>query len=313
MPLENEELLMTQVPESARLDAVAGVVTAFRPTAHLVDNVASLLEQLSTVVVVDDGGGEGFEHIFESIVDAGAVVVRLESNSGIAAALNAGIRRAREFAGIEHIVTVDQDSLLPVGYVRELLNAAASARSAGVQPGLVSPARIHGNPVKRAGTRNGVLLGKEPIQSGLLIPTTTLDAIGDFWDGLFIDLVDTEYYFRAVDAGLPTVLANTEFDHSLGTMVDANVFGQAVRLAGSRNLKVRIAATWRYYYIFRNRILVGRQYVRRHPAWVLGGILSDLRHLVFVTILAPGRTGRLSAALAGIRDGMRGNSGRAHS
>lgn len=305
---------MSHVSEpAARLATVAGVVTAFRPTAHLVDNVTSLLEQLSTVVVVDDGGGDGFEDIFKSLVTAGAVVVRLESNSGIAAALNAGIGRAREFPGIEHIVTVDQDSLLPPGYVQELLNAAASARAAGIEPGLVSPARIHGNPVKRAGSRNGVLLGKEPIQSGLLIPLTTLDAIGEFWDGLFIDLVDTEYYFRAVDAGLPTVLADTEFDHSLGTMVDAKVFGKAVRLGGSRKLKVRIAATWRYYYIFRNRILVGRQYIRRHPAWVLGGIASDMRHLVLVTILAPGRTPRLSAALAGIRDGLRGASGRAHS
>ncbi|MEV8147162.1 glycosyltransferase [Arthrobacter sp. NPDC080073] len=296
---------------STRLASVAGVVTAFHPTPHLVENVASLLKQLSTVVVVDDGSGEGFDHIFGAVAEAGAVVLTLESNSGIAAALNAGIARARSSAGIEHIVTVDQDSLLPDDYVQKLLSASASARSAGVQPGLVSPARIHGNPVKRAGTRRGVVLGREPIQSGLLIPTSTLDIIGNFWDGLFIDLVDTEYYFRALDAGLPTVLADTEFDHSLGTMVDAKVFGRTVRVGG-RNLQVRIAATWRYYYIFRNRILVGARYVRRHPVWVVVGVLTDLRHLAFVTVLAPGRTARLASAISGIVDGVRGDCGRKH-
>ncbi|MFH5878077.1 hypothetical protein [Arthrobacter sp. NA-172] len=45
---------------STRLSHVAAVVTAFRPTAHLVENVSSLLRQLTTVVVVDDGGGPAF-------------------------------------------------------------------------------------------------------------------------------------------------------------------------------------------------------------------------------------------------------------
>ncbi|MEW1820479.1 glycosyltransferase [Arthrobacter sp. NPDC080031] len=296
---------------STRLANVAGVVTAFHPTPHLVENVASLLKQLSTVVVVDDASGEGFDHIFGAVAEAGAEVLTLESNSGIAAALNAGIARARTIADVEHILTVDQDSFLPAGYVQKLLGASESASSAGVRPGLISPARIHGNPVKRAGTRHGVVLGREPIQSGLLIPTSTLDRIGNFWDGLFIDLVDTEYYFRALDAGLPTVLADTEFDHSLGTMVDARLFGRAVHVGG-RNLQVRIAATWRYYYIFRNRILVGARYARRHPAWVVGGVLTDLRHLAFVTVLAPGRIARLASAISGIADGVRGDSGRKH-
>lgn len=309
MPLESEGSMSHLTGPVSRLTTVVGVVTAFRPTAHLVDNVASLLEQVSAVVVVDDGGGAGFEDIFESLGRAGAVVVTLQFNSGIAAALNAGIKRARQFPGIEHVVTVDQDSLLPSGYVQELLNAAASANAVGIKPGLVSPGRIRGNPVKRSASRNGVALGKEPIQSGLMIPVTTLDAIGDFRDELFIDLVDTEYYWRAVDAGLPTVLADTEFDHSLGTMVDAMVFGRPMRLRG-RNLQVRTAASWRYYYIFRNRILVGRQFLPRHPTWVLSGVILDLRHLILVTLLAPGRRVRLAFAVKGIRDGLRGNTGR---
>ncbi|WP_427130212.1 glycosyltransferase [Pseudarthrobacter sp. S9] len=289
--------------------AVSGVVTAFRPTTELISNVDSLLRQLAAVVVVDDGGGPGFDHIFAALADAGAVIVRLAENSGIGAALNAGIRRARESGSPEYVLTVDQDSHLPGGYIRALLDAAVAARAAGIEPGLVSPSRIHGNPVKRAGSRNGVALGKEPIQSGLMIPVATLDAIGGFWEELFIDLVDTEYYFRALDAGLPTVLAKAEFDHSLGTMVDASLLGRIVE-AGGRPLKVRIAATWRYYYIFRNRLLVSRRYATRYPAWVAAGIWTDLRHLLVVTVLAPGRSARLGFVFRGIVDGLRGRSGR---
>lgn len=290
---------------------VAGVVTAFRPTAELAGNVESLLRQLSLVVVVDDGGGPGFDDVFAALAEAGAVVLRLAENSGIGAALNAGIRRARETGNPDYIVTVDQDSHLPAGYIRALLDAAVAARAAGVKPGMVSPAKIHGNPVKRAGSSNGVALGKEPIQSGLMLPVSTLEAIGGFWEELFIDLVDTEYYLRALDAGLPTVLADAEFDHSLGTMVDARVLGRGISLGG-QPLQVRTAATWRYYYIFRNRILVSRRYAARHPGWVAAGAWTDLRHLLVVTLLAPGRLARLGFAARGIADGLRGRSGRGH-
>ncbi|MET3808942.1 glycosyltransferase [Arthrobacter sp. UYEF3] len=288
---------------------VAGVVTAFRPFPEIVSNVESLLRQAAVVVVVDDGSGPGFDHIFAALAEVGAVVLRLEANSGIGAALNAGIHKAREIGDPEYIVTVDQDSYLPAGYVQALHSAAAGAKTSRIEPGLISPANIHGNPVKRKGSRNGISLGKEPIQSGLMIPVATLDAIGEFSEELFIDLVDTEYYYRALDAGLPTILADTEFDHSLGTMVDARVFGRSVAAMG-RPLKVRIAATWRYYYIFRNRLLVGRRYFSRHPAWVAAGIWTDLRHLLVVTLLAPGRSARLKSVFYGIADGLRGRSGR---
>jgi rhamnosyltransferase len=91
-------------------------------------------------------------------------------------------------------------------------------------------------------------------------------------------------------------------------MVDARVFGHAVRVRG-RPLKVRTAATWRYYYIFRNRILVSRRYATRNPLWVASGTWADIRHLLVVTLLAPGRSARLGFAVRGLTDGLRGRSG----
>lgn len=289
--------------------AVACVVTAFRPSPQLHLNVTALLSQSYSVIVVDDGSGPGYEGVLEAVAAAGAEVVRLPVNSGIAAALNRGINHARNDSAIRYIVTVDQDSLLPPGYVDALLDGEASARAAGLVPGLISPARIHGNPVMSRGTRNGIPIGKEPIQSGLMITTEALDALGGFREELFIDLVDTEYYLRAISAGWPTVLADAEFNHSLGTFVEARVLGRPV-IFKAKPVKVRIAAPWRYYYIFRNRLHLAREYGLRHPAWLLAGCWADIRHLAVVTALAPGRAARLRAAAAGLADGLRGRSGR---
>lgn len=311
MPSEDDAPTTRSGRPKVRSD-VACVVTAFRPSPQLVGNVQALLAQTDRVIVVDDGGGPGFEDIFADVAAAGADVITLAANSGIGAALNRGIRRARADGKVRYVVTVDQDSLLPPGYIESLLAGEQLARKHGIVPGLVGPARIHGNPVMSRGTRNGVVLGKEPIQSGLMLTAEALDKLGDFQEELFIDLVDTEFYLRALDAGCPTVLAETEFDHSLGTFVEARIFGRPIPLRG-QPLRVRIAASWRYYYIFRNRILVSRQYVRRHPAWVAAGYWTDFRHLALVTALAPGRLARLTAALSGIKDGLLGRTGkRAH-
>ena len=291
------------------LSEVACVVTAFRPSPDLVQNVASLLSQAGKVVVVDDGSGPGYEDTLAEVATAGADVVRLPHNSGIGAALNRGVERARQSGAIRYIVTVDQDSVLPPGYVQALLSGEEAARAQGITPGLIGPARIHGNPVMSSGTHHGIVLGKEPIQSGLMVTTEALDHLGAFREELFIDLVDTEYYLRARDAGWPTILADAEFDHSLGTFVEARIFGRRIRLPGGP-LKVRIAAAWRYYYIFRNRLLVSRQYARRHPSWVAAGYWSDLRHLAVVTLLAPERSARLASVAAGLRDGLQGKTGK---
>ncbi|WP_236557559.1 glycosyltransferase [Arthrobacter sp. 9AX] len=285
------------------------MVTAFQPAPQLVENVRALLAQSPNVVVVDDGSGPGYSHILDQLTDAGADVERLPINSGIGAALNKGIERARQSATVRYVLTVDQDSTLPPGYIQSLLAGEAAARARGLRTGLIGPARIRGNPVMSAGRRNGILLGKEPIQSGLMITTDVLDAVGAFQEELFIDLVDTEFYLRAKTAGWATVLAEAEFDHSLGTFVDARILGRGLRLP-SGPLRVRTAATWRYYYIFRNRVLVSRQYARRHPLWVAAGYWADLRHLAVVTLLAPGRAARLAAAGAGLRDGLRGRTGK---
>lgn len=309
MPSEDSVQMPKERGTPVRRSEVVCVVTAFHPSSQITSNVQALLAQTRTVIVVDDGSGSNFDSVFEDVAAAGADVVRLPENSGIGAALNAGVHRARENGDVRYVLTVDQDSILPSGYVESLLSAEAAARAKGVVPGLVGPARIHGNPVLSGGTRNGVVLGKEPIQSGLLISMEALAHLGDFRAELFIDLVDTEFYLRALDAGFPTVLADTGFDHSLGTFVEARIFGRPLPLPGGP-LKVRIAASWRYYYIFRNRILVSRLYARRHPVRVAAGWWADWRHLAVVTTLAPGRLTRLTAVAAGLSDGLRGRTGK---
>lgn len=287
------------------------VVSLFNPDDGVLPNAAALLAQADSVVVVDDGSPRDPARILAALEGLGCGVVRLAENSGIAAALNAGITAALAAAPKpDYILTMDQDSLLDPGYVDALLTAAAAAAGAGVPVGMVAPASVRGLPVRRGPVLNGIQLGGEPIQSGLLVPVPVLEKVGLFQGPLFIDGVDSEFHLRCEAAGLRTVLApNAALNHALGSPATANVFGRDVSVAG-RPVKIRTAADWRYYYLFRNRILLARQYGRRFPLWTLKGLLADYRHLAIVTLLAPGRGIRLANAFRGMADGVRGVSGR---
>ncbi|MDQ0820220.1 rhamnosyltransferase [Arthrobacter sp. V4I6] len=292
------------------MPATAAVVSLFNPTDSVLANAAALLAQVDAVIVVDDGSPQDPAPILARLAEQGCLVERLPQNSGIAAALNAGITKALT-AGPkpDYVLTMDQDSLLDAGYVDALLSAATAAQHAGVSVGMVAPGSVRGIPVRRGPVRNGVQLGGEPIQSGLLIPVPVLERLGLFQSTLFIDGVDSEFYLRCEDQGLRTVLAaDAALDHSLGSQSAASVFGKEL-LLGTKTLNVRTAADWRYYYLFRNRLLLARQYARRFPLWTVKGFLADYRHLALVTLLAPGRRVRLANAVRGIADGVRGISG----
>lgn len=274
-------------------------------------NARALLSQVSQVVVVDDGSPDDPGPILQELRNLGCTVERLSVNSGIAQALNAGIAVALDSAAHpQFILTMDQDSLLDDGYVTALEAAAYAAEAAGVKVGMVAPASIRGLPTRRSGVEKGIALGGEPIQSGLLVPVSVVGELGTFQTDLFIDGVDTEYFLRCQSAGFKTVIAeNAALNHTLGNMTKARLFGFDISFRGVP-VRVRTAASWRYYYLFRNRILLARKYWRRQPWWALKGFLADYRHLAIVTLLAPGRLERLSQATAGIADGLSGRTGR---
>ena len=271
-------------PEEHRAPVVA-VIPAYEPGPNLVDLVRCLSEQVTTVVVVDDGSPT-----WPDIPQRAAVVVRHDSNRGIAAALNTGIREALTDADALAVLTVDQDSQLPARFVRRLLDTWRDAESAGVRVGLVAPQKVTGQPDQRP--------GRPPIQSGQLIPVTTLRRVGDFDERLFIDGVDDDYALRCLDAGLALVVAEgLTIGHRLGATHDVTIAGRTVTLTRS--------APFRYYYLTRNRLWLVRRNARRHPRWAVAQAFGLLRHLVVVQTLVPDRHARADAVWRGVRDALR--------
>ena len=274
------------------VEPIVAVVPAFHPDARVLELVVGLLGQVEAVLVVADGADALTPSLRAELERAGATVLAHAENRGIAAALNTGVRAARSDGAI---LTVDQDSTVPAGFVDALRATWVRATAAGLRVGLVAPERVSGIPSQLTARRSGVALGRDPVQSGLLVPRDTWRAVGPFDEQLFIDGVDADYALRCLDAGLVVAVAEgLELGHRLGDRHTVRIAGRRVELTRSQ--------PFRYYYLVRNRVwLIGR-HGRRHPAWAVGQGVGLVRHVALVQTLLPGRAERTRQMWRAARD-----------
>ncbi len=260
----------------------------YNPDILLLKTVmAAATAQLSKLYVVDntpDGKAAKLNKAFIHDHFSGAVYTWLGCNYGIACGQNVGISQAIA-AKCDHVLLLDQDSLIPVGMVKELLRAEASLLNRSLKLGAlgpwyrdkkgwrVAPAITHG---KYFVTKNLMPTSSEApvrvdylIASGSLIRTQVLNEVGFKLEQLFIDWVDVEWCLRASRLGYLHFMAPTiMMDHDIGDRV-ITALGRTINLHSDV----------RNYYIVRNAcyLMLNRQVYRRWrvnilfkiPMWVI--------------------------------------------
>jgi rhamnosyltransferase len=285
-----------------------GVVSAFNPGPENVANVTWLLRFVEHVVVVDDGSPNDVSPALEEMERAGAVVIRLGTNSGIARALNVGIKEAISRWNPEWVVTMDQDSRFTGDYV---VSALATARNSH-EPETVGMvcAESHNNiPLPTWGNPDEPQIF-DPMTSGTLVRTSSFKAVGFFDEGFFIDCVDSEFNARLRERGLRALAGRgCNLEHSLGNARPMKILGWHARV-GSKKLYVYYHAPFRVYYITRNSLILARRYALKQPTWVLRRIYMEIQSHVVRFGFGPNRKKHLVAALAGVRDALRQKMGK---
>jgi rhamnosyltransferase len=293
-----------------RTPLVIAIIAAYRPEPALLENVRQTASQVAHVVVVNDGSPAGSESIFHQLETAGAVVLNQPANMGIAAALNAGIGYARKEWEADFFLTLDQDSLPTADYVRSALATFTRAQDAGLPVGFVAASSYSGHPIPVRGSERNFVNAFDPMQSGWLVPLSTLDRVGDFDEGLFIDGVDSDFTMRTRSAGLSVLVGEgCEIQHDLGQRLPGLLLGKPLTVLG-REISYNYHSPARVYYICRNGTLLSHRYVRKDPAWVIRRLLEESKAHLLRFAFSRGRSKLLRAALAGFDDAVRGRLGR---
>ena len=282
---------------------VVAVVPTFHPDADVLLHVQALSRQVDRVFVVDDGSGRGADSLLDSIASHRVTVLRLSHNSGIAAALNTGVRAALA-DGADYVLNIDQDTELPDGYVVACLATFATANPV-TRLGIVCADAVNGAPsIPSLRSPEGLGLVPEAIQSGFVISRECLQVGGLFDERLVIDCVDTEYCVRIRERGFRIAVASgTDIRHSLGEMVPYRPFGRQVIRDGGPAL-YQYHSPFRQYYITRNNIDMVFRFARRHRRWSLAVIKRQIGPTFDAVASGPQRGRHAIAVLAGTVHGL---------
>ncbi|MCH7481067.1 MAG: glycosyltransferase family 2 protein, partial [Chloroflexi bacterium] len=197
---------------------VCAVVVTMNPDPSLYDRLQELSNQVSQIVVVDNGSLDLGKHALQDITKLH--LIKNPHNRGIATALNQGFDKAIEL-GYEWVLTLDQDSRPDKGMLSSMQIALAAAENSE-KIAIIAPIIVDLGGSREArflSKRSGFLFRRIPcehvdlinvitvITSGALINVSAFETIGEFREDLFIDYVDTEFCLRARLRGYQILVA----------------------------------------------------------------------------------------------------------
>jgi rhamnosyltransferase len=287
-------------------DTVCTVIVTFHPQAWLFDLLPALRALALRTVVVDNGSpAEAVDRLRALAAEAGIELIANDANLGIAAALNQGVRRARE-RGAAWALLLDQDT----DVAPNILEGMAAALADFADPGRVAviganygtPDEPRGRyPIDEAANRR-FSVQIAVITSGSLVAVPAFDKIGPFAEELFIDQVDHEYCLRARGLGF-TIIATRDvlLKHSIGKESAHPFLGRIVITSNHPPA--------RRYYMARNAVVVARRYLSAEPRWVAAMLRRTLRDLVAMLLFEHDRGPKLKWWVHGLWHGMRGKLG----
>lgn len=191
---------------------IGGIVT-YNPNIHrLKENIFSLKKNGCSAVVIVDNNSNNKRLLNE--IKSEAHIIFLEKNMGIAFALNE-IFSFCEKNEYKWCLTMDQDSILPLGFVE-------AARKV-IEPdiGIIAPLDLKQNFDKRK-----IIEMDKVITSGSLTSVYAWKMVGGFDDDFFIDYVDFDFCASLRRAGFHIYRLNDFIlDHELGNAQVHKLFG----------------------------------------------------------------------------------------
>lgn len=266
------------------MHSVVAVIPVYRPEES---TLLALLEALHAegipALVTDDASPCTFDHVLRAVADRGIPVVRHPRNAGIARGLNEGLAFAREH-GVTWLLTVDQDSALPTGYLEALL-AASPAESGlwsdptALRPGVIGAGVIgdtSGDLSYPTRAEQGFWVTEEVFQTGSLWSVPGLTDVGGFDERLGIDGVDSGACLALRKAGYSVIVApDVRLAHTLGSEA------RSVRILG-RHVVSTGHSPQRRESMVRNRLRLAPGEFAESPAHAF----RTLRRLAMNTALA---------------------------
>lgn len=240
------------------MEKIAAIVVTYNPDEGLNKSTKSLIKQVDSIIMVDNGSNDEGKEIINKIKNKYGEKIEVifnEENLGIATALNKGVKYALN-NDYEWILTMDQDSCAEENMVKIMLETYY-AIDENERKDILSLFPTFIDRGIESLDKNNENVKYEyvdaEITSGNLLKAEVFEKAGFFDDSLFIDMVDTDYCMRLNELGIKMIrISGAILNHSIGNSK------QVKKLFGTFNTSNHSAT--RRYYMTRNRFYTWNKY-----------------------------------------------------
>jgi rhamnosyltransferase len=279
---------------------LAAVVVTFNPPADFKARIIALAEAVEHIWILDNSPFE-----IEGKLDCPSQSITQlfnGKNIGVAAALNIGIGLARDH-GYKWVISLDQDTSLPVEYYKTALAAIAAAEMDD-KVALFAPSYDSSGIVYQAPKGNVCLNDINSfrrisfaITSGSIVRINPHDAVGGMDSRLFIDYVDYDFCIKLKLRGYQLLALPTCIKHSVGN-VSKHKFLFWV-LTTSNHSAPRLFSAGRNL-----TVLTQRYYKTRFLLPLIGCWLVEFRRLMRIVGLEQQASRKIRAFANGVVEGV---------
>ncbi len=267
-------------------DVLAAIVT-YNPREVLIKNVESLSEQVGKIIIFDNHSNELSKKILMKLEKRfNCKIIFNETNEGIAIRLNEAVEFA-DINGYFLLLSMDQDTILN----KKCVQAMIDVMNNDPKVASVGPARV-------SRKRNCRYYYKDYlITSGNLIQVSAIKKVGGYRDGLFIDMVDIDISLALRKARYKLAISNdARMVHKVGEKERSMLFGKQIEYMSH--------SAERFYYIYRNLLLINKIYLKFFCGFCLKLNISHLITFLHIAVESNSKA-KFQKALQGIRDGIK--------
>ena len=240
------------------MEKSAAIVVTYNPDEGLNKSTKSLIKQVDSIIMVDNGSNDEGKEIINKIKNKYGEKIEVifnEENLGIATALNKGVKYALN-NDYKWILTMDQDSCAEENMVKIMLETYY-AIDENERKDILSLFPTFIDRGIESLDKNNENVKYEyvdaEITSGNLLKAEIFEKAGFFDDSLFIDMVDTDYCMRLNELGIKMIrISGAILNHSIGNSK------QVKKLFRTFNTSNHSAT--RRYYMTRNRFYTWNKY-----------------------------------------------------